>query len=109
MSSFTDGLDDRRKALEDKFVHDEELRFRAESHARHAFGRWVATQAKMKPAEAEAYPHTLADDLRRSEAEVKFMAQGDLTARGVHLSDHALDIEFEKCRAAGRAHAINGA
>ena len=83
--------------------------FRVEAHARHAFGRWVAEQAKMKPAEAASYPHQLADDLNRSEAEVKFMAQGDLTARGVHLSDHAIDNAFEKYRAEALDHVMNDA
>ncbi|WP_353472479.1 DUF1476 domain-containing protein [Salipiger sp. H15] len=48
-------FDDREKAFENKFAHDEEMRFRAEARCNKLLGLWAAAQLGKAGAEAEAY------------------------------------------------------
>ena len=51
MSSF----DDREKAYEKKFAHDEELKFKATARRNKLMGRWAAEKMGLDAEAAEAY------------------------------------------------------
>lgn len=50
-------LNDREQAFENKFVHDEEMRFRAISRRNRLIGLWAAERLGKKGQEADIYAH----------------------------------------------------
>ena len=48
-------MSDREKAFENKFAHDQDLKFRAEARRNKLLGLWVAEQLGKSGADAEAY------------------------------------------------------
>jgi hypothetical protein len=93
MSSF----DDRRDAFEKKFVHDEELQFRIESHAAHQFGLWAAHQLGLSGDEAEQYARgVIGANLQHQGHDARRKVLADMQAKGVSTSEHQLDRQLEK-------------
>ncbi|MHA6344126.1 DUF1476 domain-containing protein [Roseivivax sp. CAU 1761] len=59
-------FDERERAFEAKFAHDEEMRFRAAARGYRLLGLWAAERKGLSGAEADAY----ARELVRSDLEV---------------------------------------
>ena len=82
-------FDDRERAFESKFAHDEELRFRVIASRNRLLGQWAAKLMGLSDAEADAY----AKDVIRSDFEeagdedVIRKVIGDLTSAGVDCDD----------------------
>ena len=82
-------FDDRERAFETKFAHDEELRFRVIARRNRLFGQWAAKLMGLSEAEADAY----AKDVIRSDFEeagdedVIRKVLGDLTGAGVDCDE----------------------
>jgi len=58
-------FDDREQAFENKFVHDEEVQFRAEARRNKLVGLWAAALIGKAGAEAEAYAaDCVAEDIK---------------------------------------------
>ena len=53
------GLNERRKDFEDKFAHDEALRFRVEARRNKKIGLWVADAMGKVGDEADSYAKTV--------------------------------------------------
>jgi Uncharacterized conserved protein len=86
------GMSDREKAFENKFAHDQELKFKAEARRNKLLGLWVAALLGKTDAEAEAYAkEVVASDFEEAGDEDVFRkVRADLTAGGVSLSDEEL-------------------
>ncbi|MCL6708353.1 DUF1476 domain-containing protein [Pseudomonas sp. R2.Fl] len=84
------GMSDREKAFENKFAHDQELKFKAEARRNKLLGLWVA--GLLGKADAEAYAkEVIASDFEEAGDEDVFRkVRADLTAGGVSLSDEEL-------------------
>ena len=82
-------FDDRERAFETKFAHDEEMKFRITARRNRLLGQWAARQMGLTEAEAESY----AKDVVRSDFEeagdhdVIRKVLGDLTAAGVDCDE----------------------
>ena len=82
-------FDDRERAFETKFAHDEEMRFRITARRNRLLGEWAARQMGLSEAETESY----AKDVVRSDFEeagdhdVIRKVLGDLTAAGVDCDE----------------------
>jgi hypothetical protein len=82
-------FDDRERAFESKFAHDEELRFRVIARRNRLLGQWAAKLMTLSEAEADAY----AKDVIRSDFEeagdddVIRKVLGDLTSAGVDCDE----------------------
>ena len=82
-------FDDRERAFETKFAHDEELRFRVIARRNRLLGQWAAKLMGLSEAEADAY----AKDVIRSDFEeagdedVIRKVIGDLTSAGVDCDE----------------------
>ncbi len=94
----TDGFDDRKKAYEEKFAHDEALRFKAEARRNKLLGLWVAELLGLSGAEAEAYAkEVVMADLEEPGSEDVFRkVRADLDAKGVDISDHRIRHRMEE-------------
>src|SRR6185437_201208 len=78
-------FDDREKAFERKWEHDQELAFKVRSRRRKLLGLWAAQRVGLAGAEAEAYANDLAAlGLHRGgdDEEVEHIVR-DFAARGV--------------------------
>jgi len=82
-------FDDREKAFEAKFAHDEEMLFRVTARRNRLLGVWAAEQMKLTPAETDAYAKAVvqADFEEAGDEDVIRKLIGDLTAAGVETDD----------------------
>lgn len=75
-------FDDRKDAFENKFAHDEELRFKATARRNKLLGLWAAEKLGKAGAEAEAYAQSvvMADFDEPGDEDVFRKVRGDLDA-----------------------------
>ena len=85
-------FDDRERAFESKFAHDEEMKVRITARRNRLLGEWAARQMGLSEAETESY----AKDVVRSDFEeagdhdVVRKVLGDLTSAGVDCDEEAV-------------------
>jgi len=86
------GMDDRSEAYENKFAHDEELRFKAEARRNKLLGLWAADLLGKEGEEADEYAKqvVLADFKEAGDEDVFRKVRADFDAAGVDQSDHQL-------------------
>lgn len=91
-------FDDRRDAMEKKFAHDEELRFKATARRNKMLGLWVAGQLGRSGPEADAYAKSVvvADFEEAGDDDVLRKVKADLEAGGVQVSDAALRTRMDE-------------
>jgi hypothetical protein len=82
-------FDDRERAFEAKFAHDEEMRFRITARRNRLLGEWAARQMGLTSAEAESYAKDVirADFEEAGDEDVIRKVLGDLTAAGVESDE----------------------
>ncbi len=87
-----DVFDEREKAFEAHYRHDEEIAFKASARCAHLFGLWVAGRLGLTGAEAEAYSQAVREaDLRRpNHLEMLRKVREDLAAKGITATDFEL-------------------
>ena len=90
-------FDDREKAFEAKFAHDQELTFKVMARRNKLLGLWAAGQMGMSDADAEAYAVDVvkSDFEEAGDEDVYRKVKGDLEAKGVDLSEHQVRREME--------------
>lgn len=90
------GFEDRKKAQEGKFAHDQELLFKANARRNKLLGLWAAGKMGITGPEADAY----AMDVVRSDFEeagdedVFRKVKGDLDAKNAGISEHQIRREM---------------
>lgn len=91
-------FDEREKAFEDKYKHDEELRFRVEVRRNKLLGLWAAELLDRVGADAEAYAKEVvaADFQEPGDADLVQKLLGDLQDAGVDMSEHRLRKKMEE-------------
>ena len=82
-------FDDRERAFETKFAHDEEMKCRITARRNRLLGAWAAGLMKLSPAETEAYAKDVvrADFEEAGDEDVIRKLLGDLTAAGVDMDE----------------------
>lgn len=82
-------LKDREAAFENKFAHDAELRFKAESRRNRLLGEWVAEKLGKSGDEIAAYAKEviLSDFEEAGDEDVYRKVRGDLDAANVAIAD----------------------
>lgn len=85
-------IDKRGEAYENKFVHDEETRFKAAARRNKLLGLWAAELMEITGPEAEAYAQEVvaADFEEAGEEDVFRKVRRDLDERGIEQSDHQI-------------------
>ncbi|MDP1627138.1 DUF1476 domain-containing protein [Parvibaculum sp.] len=88
MSTF----DKREDGFEKKFVHDEELRFKANARRNKLLGLWAAELMGLSGDAAAAYAQEViaADFQEAGDEDVFRKIRGDFDAKGVEQSDHQI-------------------
>ena len=88
MTSF----DNRKDAFENRFAHDEELRFKALARRNKLLGLWAAEKLGKSGADAEAYAKSvvIADFEEAGDDDVVRKVKADFAAGNVDQSDHQI-------------------
>ncbi|MGE3624518.1 MAG: DUF1476 domain-containing protein [Bdellovibrionales bacterium] len=102
-------FDDRKKAFENKFQHDETLRFKVASRMGKLLGLWAAGEMGITGAEAEAYAReVVAADLDKpGHEDLLDKIEKDFQARNVSVTRHRLQREMESSLATAREQIMN--
>lgn len=90
------GINDREKAFENKFAHDQDLKFRAEARRNKLLGLWAAELLKKPDADAYAKEVVSADFEEAGDEDVFRKVRGDFDAASVAISDEALRLKMRE-------------
>lgn len=90
------GFDKREEGFENKFAHDEELRFKANARRNKMLGAWAAEKLGLSGDAAEAYAKSvlLADFEEPGDEDVYRKVKADLDEAKVDVSEHQLRREM---------------
>jgi len=82
-------FDDRQRAFESKFAHDEEMKFRMVARRNRLLGEWAAAKMGLSEEETSSYAKDVvrADFEEAGDEDVIRKVLGDLTAAGIETSD----------------------
>lgn len=82
-------FNDRERAEEAKFAHDEEMHFRITARRNRLLGQWAAEKMGLSAVESEAYAKSVvqADFEEAGDEDVIRKLLGDLVSAGVEIDD----------------------
>jgi hypothetical protein len=82
-------FDDRQRAFESKFAHDEEMKFRLVARRNRLLGEWAAAKMGLSEEETSSYAKDVirADFEEAGDEDVIRKVLGDITAAGVETSE----------------------
>jgi len=91
-------FDDRERAFESKFAHDQEMAFRVTARRNRLIGTWAAELMKLTPAEADAYAKAVvqADFEEAGDEDVVRKILGDLTSAGVEIDENRIRTALDE-------------
>jgi hypothetical protein len=96
-------FDDRERAFESKFAHDEELKFRMIARRNKLLGEWAARKMGLSQEETETYARDVirADFEEAGDGDVIRKVLGDLTSAGVDVEEAEIrqTLEFKAVEA----------
>ncbi|MBK3777841.1 DUF1476 domain-containing protein [Azospirillum sp. YIM DDC1] len=89
-------FDERERAFENKFQHDQDLLFRIRARRDRLAGLWAASLLGLTGGEADAYVRQIidADISATGPHDIRDRLAADLHARGVDISDHRVEKEL---------------
>lgn len=97
-------FDDRERAFESKFAHDQEMMFRITARRNRLVGEWAAGLMGLNAAETDAYAKAVvqADFEEAGDEDMVRKLLGDLVSAGVDIDDarirHALEDKLVEAR-----------
>lgn len=91
-------FNERERAFEEKFKHDQDLQFRVENRRNKLLGLWIAEMIGKTGADAEAYARevVVADFDEPGIADLVRKVMADLASHNVELSEHRLQKKMEE-------------
>ena len=91
-------LSEREKAFENKFAHDDEIRFKVIARRNKLLGLWAAEQMGMTADKAEEYARNVveSDFEEPGDEDVFQKVYGDLKAKGLEISEHRVRRQMEE-------------
>ena len=97
-------FDDRERAFETKFAHDQEMAFRVTARRNRLIGQWAAALMGLTPAETDAYAKGVvqADFEEAGDDDIVRKLLGDLVSANVDIDEarirHALEDKLIEAR-----------
>ena len=103
------GFSDREKAFEDKWAHDEELRFKVLARRNKLLGLWAATEMGLKGPAAEDYAKSVvqAELVREGDEAVFQKLKADFAAANIARTDHLIRTKMEEFLAIAKKEVMN--
>lgn len=105
------GFDDRQKAFENQYKHDQELKFKVNARRNKLLGEWAGRQMGLAGAELDAYAKTvvMADFEKLGDDDVLQKVAADLKARGIPVGDGVIRAEMDKLLATAKEQILKQA
>jgi hypothetical protein len=105
------GMGDREKAFENKFAHDEALKFKAEARRNRLLGLWAAEKLGKAGADADSYAKEVirSDFHEPGDDDVFRKIRADFDAHGVDQSDHQIRRAMEELMVTAREQVMKEA
>lgn len=99
---------DRERAFENRFAHDAEMQFKAQSRRNRLVGLWAAEKMGLAGATAEAYAREVvkADLEEAGEEDVFRKLRGDLDNKDVQVSDDEIRQKMAETLAEAKAQIV---
>ena len=88
------GMNDREKAFENKFAHDEEMKFRAVARRNKLLGLWAAGELGKADAAAYAQEVVAADMLEAGDQDVIRKVKSDFDAASVSITEDQVSAKL---------------
>jgi len=90
-------FDDRERAFESKFAHDEDFKFRVIARRNRLLGEWAARKMGLSEAETASYAKDVvrADFEEAGHGDVVRKVLGDLTAAGIETNEGEIEETLE--------------
>ena len=94
MSAF----EDRQQAFENRFTHDQYIRFKVNSRRARLMGSWAAERLGITGDEALAYAKELVAIVVENPCNINTIRklQSDFRSEGLEISDHRINRELER-------------
>ena len=94
----SNGFKDREKGFESKYQHDQEMLFKITARRNKMLGLWAAEQLGLKGDAADSYAKevVISDFDEPGDADVVRKVMGDLTGKGVDMTEHRLRKEMQR-------------
>lgn len=91
-------FNERKKAEEAKYQHDQEFRFRVKVRRNKLLGLWAAEKMGLSEAEAEGYARDVvqSDFQRPGDSDVLEKVLADLRAQNVEMDEHRVRRQMER-------------
>lgn len=91
-------FDDRERAFENKFAHDQDTAFRITARRNRLLGEWAAARMGLTPEETDAYAKAVvqADFEEAGDEDVIRKLVGDLTSAGVDTDEPTVRAALEE-------------
>ncbi len=101
-------MEERGKALEEKFFHDEELRFKMVSRRRKLLGLWAAGQLHLPEEDAEAYAIDIVKlgTTDSTDGAVVRKILADFEQKGLNLTEEDIRRQLDICEAEAKAQLL---
>jgi hypothetical protein len=96
-------MNDRERALEDKFAHDEELHFKVRAKRNKLAGLWAAEKLGKASAEASSYADSIVSDMP-SKDQLKQKLIADFAAANISISAAEVDAKIDELVVISRRH-----
>ncbi|HEY2033832.1 MAG TPA: DUF1476 domain-containing protein [Rhizomicrobium sp.] len=92
------GFEDRKKAAEGKWAHDEELRFKVMARRNKLLGQWAAGEMGISGTDSEAYAKAVvvADFEEAGDEDVFRKIRKDFDAKKIAASDTAIRAKMQE-------------
>jgi hypothetical protein len=92
------GFEDRKKGFENKWAHDEELRFKVFARRNKLLGLWAAEKAGISGADAETYAREVvkADFAKPGDGDVFDKIKADFAAKSLDITEHTIRRTMEE-------------
>ena len=104
-----DGLGQRERGFEAKYLHGEELDFRVRVKRNHLFGIWITTLLGYTDQSTHAYIEEVitVDIQKKHEDDVLYKVLRDLELAGLGISEHRLRKQLTRCWIEARKMIMN--
>lgn len=90
-------FDQRKEAFENKFAHDEEMRFRAHARRNRLLGVWAAGKQNLTGPAVDGYVQQIIEEsLKDGDEGVFRKVRADFDAANVEQSDHQIRRQMEE-------------
>lgn len=90
------GINDREKAFESKFAHDEQMKFRAVARRNKLLGLWAAAELGRADADAYAREVVAADLEEAGDSDVIRKVKGDFDAASIAVTEDQLSVKLSE-------------